>query len=179
MNTYSHPLTTKYLTNDQLALMQRNASKILSDMEYLKAHTARTCDSRFVLIPEQLSHYYGDGKLIWKARNILANQHYWLKDSYSSGDSMYSYTLVGVDCAFKVSSEILFKIFNHEDKDEINKEFVPDFIEWSDYLLDIYSGYLKERDELIDISYSHSPRYCEKLEKFTRELGLQLLKGGK
>ena len=131
-NTYTHVLTTKYLSNDEINEARIKSSSILSDIKYLKDHSKRTCKNNFLLIPSSLGFEYGDGRLIWRARDILANQHHWIDGHHDNktNDSMYNYTLHGIILAFSVNLKILQSIFNHKDKDGVNIELIPDFIVW-------------------------------------------------
>lgn len=168
-----HPLTYKYLNQDNRHHIISSCDTAISDMKYLKAHFSRNRldnSGQLIMLPitEAILNCYGDGKAKWVMRTILANNDCWDTD-YKKGSSFS--TLEGICFALYTNYKILENIFltgNTEDRDCINKKPLQDYCTWVRLLLEVYP-YIEPRS-LFDVDYGNSLRYCKKITDFKEAL---------
>ncbi len=149
------------------------SSKILNDMKYIEEHNKRTCEISFILTPEfPFPYTYGDGGVEYLFKEYLSSYRDWTKENYSNDDL----TLREILEDLLAMDYILSDIFYHkEDKkggfaaDDINIEFINDFIILNNYFIHTYKKDISQSLGLYT-SYWHSLRYCKKINNFLLEL---------
>jgi hypothetical protein len=152
------------------------SQRILNDRQYLLDHGNRTCKSSFDIIPKFPLATYGDGGIHILFSKILITDNYWDNLEWSE----YSLNIEETIEDMLTMTYILSAIFNHkndeskevktrEERSLINVEPVQDFKVFSKYFLDFYREDVSKKMGLWT-SYSHSKRYCDKIDNFLNEL---------
>ena len=148
--------------------------QILKDMKYIEEHNKRTCKHNFILIPEfPIPYTYGDGGVEYLFKEYLSSNTGW--DREYNYDNYYL-ALIEILEDLLTMDYILSDIFYHkEDKkggfaaDDINIEFINDFIILNNYFIHTYKKDISKNLGLYT-SYWHSLRYCKKINNFSIEL---------
>jgi len=171
MDILNHKILNKYLSQEWKSKIRIESSKILAEIKYLKMHSNRTSkvEGGWVIIPKPsfFHEVYGSGMIFWYLRAILSSSDQW------EDNCIIDHSLESIISALVTNANILRDIFTHEDKDSINKEIIPDFIEWSEVLKEIYGPFIARNIWSlydIDINYSHCSRFCQKALAFKEEL---------
>ncbi len=150
------------------------SSKILNDMKYIEEHNKRTCEISFILTPEFPCPWeiytYGNGGVQYLFQEFLSSYRGWTENSNNY------LTLREILEDLLAMTYVLSDIFCYKEdeagggqSDNINKEFIKDFIILNNYFIHTYEVDISKKLGLY-ICRSHSLRYCKKINNFSIEL---------